>query len=90
MVVVPTEQNVELVFERDVVDWLAIALTGLGIVASILLAGPALRRRPEEPRHQDEVIIADRFDEHETEPDDNRSVGEPVVVGTPTLAGSGD
>ena len=43
MVVVPTEQNVELVFSRTATDIVALLLTGVGIVAMFVLARASIR-----------------------------------------------
>ncbi len=48
MVVVPTSEHVELTYGREPVEWLAYALTALGIALAILLATrPPVRGRPE-------------------------------------------
>ena len=47
MVVVPTSTDVELVFTRTATDWIALLLTGLGVVAMLAVGGVAFggRRR---------------------------------------------
>ena len=48
MVVVPTSAHVELTYGREPVEWIAYALTALGVALAILLAvRPPLRRRPD-------------------------------------------
>ncbi|MEQ1785531.1 MAG: 6-pyruvoyl-tetrahydropterin synthase-related protein [Acidimicrobiales bacterium] len=43
MVVVPTDEHVELTYGREPIEWIAYALTAIGIALAVLLA----RRRPE-------------------------------------------
>ncbi len=45
MVVVPTQENVELVFSRTAVDLVALLFTGIGITSMLLLGTTTLRRR---------------------------------------------
>ncbi|MGI9608216.1 MAG: hypothetical protein ACR2P0_18950 [Acidimicrobiales bacterium] len=45
MVVVPTETDVELVFERTSIDWIAIGLTLVGIVGLIVVASRRVAER---------------------------------------------
>ena len=69
MVVVPTSTDVELVFERKAVDWLAILLTVLGVAAvGGLLIRPAWRLQDV---RRTKVIESEPFDhDPENEPDD--------------------
>lgn len=52
MVVVPTETDVELVFGRTTVDYVALILTGIGLVAVVVLGGAL---RPGSSRRRDDV-----------------------------------
>ena len=56
MVVVPTSNHVHLHFEQTTVDYLADALTLLGIVLVIVLARMRPLRMPEPPRSTEEVL----------------------------------
>ncbi len=46
MVVVPTAEHVELSYGREPIEWIAYALTALGIGLAVLLAVQSSRRRP--------------------------------------------
>ena len=45
MVVVPTSTDVELTFARTATDWVALLLTGLGIIAMVIAGQASLRSR---------------------------------------------
>jgi hypothetical protein len=53
MVVVPTDEHVELTYGREPIEWVAYALTLVGVGLAILLAlRPPLRGRAPEERHE--------------------------------------
>ena len=55
MVVVPTQEDVELVFSRTTVDIVALLLTALGIATIAALATAPLRRRSRANPRTDEI-----------------------------------
>jgi hypothetical protein len=64
MVVVPTDNLVELTYERTGIDWLALLLTAGGIALTIMLGRRRrLRIPPRLPRQRPEPVPADDADE---------------------------